>query len=347
VHHELRGLIVVGVVAAVLCAIIAIAGRDSGSSAGAARSATTVVVDAGAAAVPAGTVTAARTTDGSATTAAAAPAGSDPATGSTVVAAALTAGGDVDGAEPGSSGDCTMSQRAARQGDTGPDVTCIQNALIAQGELAGTASGTFDTPTYEAVRKLQAAKDMFVDGVVGRETALSLGVWPDEASLVVHTPKPTPGAKDLLGYPLSSVAVSGPDAPPLPANSGSGKRLVYSRSGQRVWAVSKDEVVVRSWLVSGSKYNNEQPGVHEVYSRSETSTAWNGKAILPHMVRYQKTSIGNIGFHGIPIHVSDGSKYMTEDELGTRLSGGCQRQADRDGDFTWAFAQVGTTVVVL
>jgi peptidoglycan hydrolase-like protein with peptidoglycan-binding domain len=271
---------------------------------------------------------------------------SDPGA-STTVADASADGPDLDGAEPNASGDCTMTQRAARQGDTGPDVICIQKALIASGALTGTPSGTFDTATFKAIESLQTQKDMFVDGVVGRETALSLGVWPDEASLVVHTPKPAAGAKDLLGYPLSSVAVSGPDAPPLPANSGSGKRLVYSRSGQRVWAVDKNETVVRSWLVSGSKYNNEQPGVHTVYSRSETSTAWNGKAILPHMVRYQKTNIGNIGFHGIPIHVADGTAYMTEDELGTRLSGGCQRQANRDADFTWAFAQIGTTVVVL
>ena len=95
---------------------------------------------------------------------------------------------------------------------------------------------------------------------------------------------------------------------------------MYERKGQRVWAVDEDEQIVRSWLVTGSKYGNEQPGVHEVYSRSEQSTAWNGQAKLPLMIRYQKTDIGAIGFHGIPIHVSDGSAYQTEAELGTRLS---------------------------
>ena len=90
-----------------------------------------------------------------------------------------------------------------------------------------------------------------------------------------------------------------------------------------------------------------EPGVHVVYSKSEKSTAWNGKAILPHMVRYQKTNIGNIGFHGIPIHVSDGTAYQTEADLGQRLSGGCQRQANRDAEFVWAFADIGTTVVVI
>lgn len=65
------------------------------------------------------------------------------------------------------------------------------------------------------------------------------------------------------------------------------------------------------------------------------------------MVRWLKTDIGAIGFHALPRHVEDDSLYQTDDELGTRLSGGCQRQVDLDADFTWDFAQVGTKVVVL
>jgi lipoprotein-anchoring transpeptidase ErfK/SrfK len=38
---------------------------------------------------------------------------------------------------------------------------------------------------------------------------------------------------------------------------------------------------------------------------------------------------------------------MTEDDLGQRLSGGCQRQANADAQFMWAFADIGTKVVVL
>jgi hypothetical protein len=152
---------------------------------------------------------------------------------------------------------------------------------------------------------------------------------------------------DSWGYPVSSVTSIGENTPPLPENSGSGYRVVYERISQRVWAVDEDNNVIRSWLVSGSQYNNEYPGTYEVYSRSEQSTAWNGRAILPYMIRWRKTDIGAIGFHGIPRHVEDGSAYQTEDELGTRLSGGCQRQADPDARFLWAFADVGTTVVVL
>ncbi|MGA0878196.1 MAG: L,D-transpeptidase family protein [Ilumatobacteraceae bacterium] len=232
-------------------------------------------------------------------------------------------------------------------GDSGPEVLCLQEALIAAGYLTGTPSGRYDNATAGAVTRLQEERELFVDGLAGRETALSLGIWIEESTNVIRTPPPAPGAVDTLGFPLSSVATSGPDAPPLPPNSGSGRRLVFERAGQRVWAVDENEMVIRSWLVSGSKYNNETPGTHEVYSRSEVSTAWNGKAYLYKMVRWLKTDIGAIGFHALPVRVSDGSVYQTEEELGLRLSGGCQRQANLDADFTWEFAQLGTVVVVI
>jgi hypothetical protein len=114
-----------------------------------------------------------------------------------------------------------------------------------------------------------------------------------------------------------------------------------------VWAVDDDGLIVRSWLVSGSKYNNELPGTHQVYSRSEVSTAWNGKAFLPLMVRWLKTERGAIGFHSIPLHREDNSPYQTEAELGQRLSGGCQRQAPADAKFIWEWATIGTPDVVV
>ena len=254
---------------------------------------------------------------------------------------------DITGEEPTSDEPCVITELSLAGGDTGPSVTCLQEALIVAGFLNTAATGVYDNATAAAVEKLQTDRDLFVDGKTGRETALSLGVWPDENSLVIRTPPPTPGAVDLLGYELSSVATSGPDTPPLPPDSGSGRRLVYDRAGQRIWAVGEDNVVIRSWLVSGSKYNNETPGSHAVYSRSDVSTAWNGKAFLYKMVRWLKTDIGAIGFHALPIRRSDNTPYQTDAELGTRLSGGCQRQANLDADFTWEFAQIGTPVIVI
>lgn len=242
---------------------------------------------------------------------------------------------------------CRFEGRVVHFGSEGPDVACLQQALIDAGAGRVGVTGTFDQATYEAVVALQTERGLFVDGVAGRETAVSLEIWRDEQANVIRTPPPPPGAVDLLGFPLSSVATSGPDAPPLPEGSGTGRRLVYERAGQRVWAVDGNERVIRSWLVTGSMYENELPGTHYVYSRSLESTAWNGEARLPKMVRWLQTERGHIGFHGIPTDVKTGEPYQTDAELGTRLSGGCQRQADLDADFVWEFAPEGTKVVVL
>jgi peptidoglycan hydrolase-like protein with peptidoglycan-binding domain len=353
VRHDRRALLVTMVAAAVVCGLIGLAQRNSGDNT---ASASSIVPDGTAAVVPAvdagasgDVIGVATTLPTAATSPATAGAPLDGAVTTTIAADAAPPGGDLDGGEDTTSDACTLDKMSIRQGDTGAAVTCLQEALVTAGFYSGAVTGQFDQATFAAVESLQTEKALFVDGVVGRETAISLGIWPDEEALVVRTPIPPAGAMDLMGYPLSSVAVSGndPNMPPLPEGSGSGKRLVYDRAGQRVWAVDKNERVIRSWLVSGSKYGNELPGTHQVYSRSEQSTAWNGKAILPKMVRWLQTRIGHIGFHGIPRHVEDNSRYQTDAELGTRLSGGCQRQADIDAAFVWDFAQIGTTVVVL
>lgn len=266
--------------------------------------------------------------------------------GAEVELTGLDEGVDVDGTPERADGGCTIEALSLRLGASGDGVSCLQDALRAEGHFTAEIDGEFGDSTLRAAMDYQTAQDLFVDGVVGRETAIALEVWPDEESLVTRTPEPAPGAKDLWGVELSPVASAGDDAPPLPENSGTGRRVVYDRAGQRVWAVGENGQIIRSWLVSGSTYSNELPGTHEVYSRSEMSTAWNGKAWLPQMIRWLKTERGAIGFHAIPLHVEDNSPYQGSDELGTRLSGGCQRQHNWDAAFMWEFATIGTKVVV-
>ena len=323
--EDLRGLVSVAVVATVVIGAMSLTGGDNKDSTAAAAATPTSasVVDS-----TAGTIT----SDSVITT--------DASTETTVVGDELTVGGtDEDG--------CIMVERSVTVGSTGPTVTCLQTAMASDGIYTGAISGVYDQATFDAVRALQVREDLFVDGLAGRETGIFLGIWPDEASLVEHTPAPAAGAVDLTGHPMSTVSSAGADAPALPPESGSGRRLVYSRAGQRIWAVDADGQILRSWLVSGSKYNNETPGTHQVYSRSEQSTAWNGKAYLPFMVRWLKTDIGAIGMHSLPIRRSDGTVYQTEAELGQRLSGGCQRQAPADAQFVWDWAEIGTVVVVV
>src|SRR5689334_19692898 len=54
----------------------------------------------------------------------------------------------------------------------------------------------------------------------------------------------------------------------LPSSSGSGKRVVFSKSAQRVWLVDAQGSPVSTYLVSGSVTDNLEPGKYHVYSRS-------------------------------------------------------------------------------
>lgn len=71
---------------------------------------------------------------------------------------------------------CTISQ-TLRLSATNPDVTCLQNALIAGGWMTTAATGIFDAPTDTAVRAAQTARGLTVDGIVGPQTGKALGIW--------------------------------------------------------------------------------------------------------------------------------------------------------------------------
>ncbi len=131
----------------------------------------------------------------------------------------------------------------------------------------------------------------------------------------------------------------------LPADSGTGRRVVFSESAQRVWLVGADETVQRTYLVSGSIYENLEPGTFEVYSRSEDAIGIDDSGTMKYFVRFtQGTSGAAIGFHDIPI--DDGGPIQTVAQLGTPLSHGCIRQKRTDAIALWDFAPEGTTVVV-
>lgn len=133
--------------------------------------------------------------------------------------------------------------------------------------------------------------------------------------------------------------------PPLPAGSGTGRRIVFSEGEQRVWLVDAAGVVLRSYLVSGSIYDNLDPGTYRVFSRSRYAVGIDDSGTMEYFVRFTHGDAGAaIGFHTIP--VDDGEPVQTLDQLGTPLSHGCIRQRKADAVALWDFAPVGTTVVV-
>ena len=59
-------------------------------------------------------------------------------------------------------------------GNTGSKVRSLQNRLIELGYLSGSASGTYDDATEEAVRAFQARNGQWVDGKAGPDTQTAL-----------------------------------------------------------------------------------------------------------------------------------------------------------------------------
>jgi hypothetical protein len=146
--------------------------------------------------------------------------------------------------------------------------------------------------------------------------------------------------KGGLGYWIAT----GSAFPPLPTNSGEGRRVVYSNGQQRIWLVESNGVVVNSFRVSG-RLGAPPFGTYSIASKSIMSSS--GSLRLPYMSRFYRASSGKwIGFHGIPLR-SDGTPIQTDAQLGQPLSHGCVRMNQEDVKVVWAFTPVGTKVVVV
>jgi hypothetical protein len=160
------------------------------------------------------------------------------------------------------------------------------------------------------------------------------------------------GSPESPGKPSGSPETDRPEGgasadETLPADSGEGYRVVFSEPRQRVWLVESDGTVARTYPVSGSLYDNLDPGTYEVYSRSEQAYAFDGSGSMKHFVRFAEGDTGAaIGFHDIPLDNS-GRLVQTVDQLGSAQSHGCIRQEEDDAVALWDFAPIGTEVVVV
>jgi lipoprotein-anchoring transpeptidase ErfK/SrfK len=180
-------------------------------------------------------------------------------------------------------------------------------------------------------------------------------VTPDadasDSSLSTLSTSSTPTAPETDG-PAASVPDTGqadraPDPTALPAASGTGRRIVFDQSAQRVWLVgAQDDDVQRTYPVSGSVTNNLQPGTYSVYSQSRWAVGVDDSGVMQYFVRFTQGPTGAaIGFHSIP--TKNGVPQQTKAQLGTPQSHGCIRQNLPDAIALWNFAPVGTKVVVV
>jgi hypothetical protein len=130
----------------------------------------------------------------------------------------------------------------------------------------------------------------------------------------------------------------------LQAGTGSGRRIVFDMSDQRVWLVSKGDKVLRTYLVSGSLTDNLHPGTYAVYSKSRWALGVDESGVMQYFVRFTRGAHAAIGFHSIPTR--NGRPLQTRADLGSPQSHGCIRQLLPDAIHLWEFAPVGTRVVV-
>ena len=231
--------------------------------------------------------------------------------------------------------------------------TTTSSTTTTSSEAPTTAPASTDAPTTEPSTTAPPSTESPTSAAVTTTTAGPLvlnAAASVSAAVPITGPAAASGATPQRG---SQVQLQAPPPPPpaeweLPANSGSGRRAVYSKSLQRVWAVDETGTVIKTHRVSGRlDPNDPAPGVYSVYSRSiRTFAVHNPSITWSYMVRFAHGSNGgNIGFHEIPYQY--GHPVQTVDQLGDALSGGCVRQAPEDAIWMWNWAQIGTVVVVL
>jgi hypothetical protein len=159
-------------------------------------------------------------------------------------------------------------------------------------------------------------------------------------------PAGSPASEQASGASSAAAPAEEPADVPLPADSGSGRRVVFDMSEQRVWLVGANDTVRRTYPVSGSRTDNLAAGSYEVYSRSMDAVSYTYEETMRYMVRFATGEQAAIGFHDIP-RDQQNRPVQTRAELGQPLSSGCIRQARPDAKALWRFAGLGTSVVVV
>ncbi|MBY8881819.1 L,D-transpeptidase [Actinacidiphila acidipaludis] len=122
----------------------------------------------------------------------------------------------------------------------------------------------------------------------------------------------------------------------LPADCGSGMRVVYSVSRHRVWLVRNDERVLRSYEVTAG---DPPPalGTHQVFARGARGQGGDG-APVEHVVLFAQTGGSNIGFSAAVGRARKGHTAEPTPAI---------RETRPDGAALWQFATIGTTVEVV
>jgi hypothetical protein len=142
---------------------------------------------------------------------------------------------------------------------------------------------------------------------------------------------------------VQRTATTSPDKPILPyPKDGSGRRIIYSNSGGRVWMIDATGELHKTHQVSGRR-GIPAAGRYKVYSMSRYAWAPYDGITMEYMVRFARGE-WPYGFHSIPVWPGD-DPLQTPAQLGTRRSGGCVRQLWDDAQAVFEWSTIGTRVI--
>jgi LysM repeat protein len=79
-----------------------------------------------------------------------------------------------------------------RVGARGAQVSCLESTLRAKGLQSSYVDDYFGTVTRSTIIRFQRANRLYVDGVVGPQTARALGIWGSGTAAPTPTPPPAP-----------------------------------------------------------------------------------------------------------------------------------------------------------
>ena len=219
--------------------------------------------------------------------------------------------------------ECTVD-RFIYAGVDAPQVECLEDVLAFDGYLTAAADTVYDDAAVDAVQAFQAENGLEVDGVVGPQTAVALGLWTRADRF-----PPDPATCPAVGH-----------------------AAVVDRALQRGWLCS-DGAVVREFPITSAR-SQPDPGTYPVYAKDlRSSSNFTGQySEMTHFVAFTRGKYqgARIAFHSVPTY-RDGSYVQPLESVGTAErfgdSSGCIRVLPDDAIAIWDWLTVDDTVIVL
>ncbi|GGV52202.1 hypothetical protein [Streptomyces griseoflavus] len=176
-------------------------------------------------------------------------------------------------------------------------------------------------------------------------TGLTTGAIAAVAVLAVQADQGTKPTAATSRPSASATADAKPSAEPeqkkpaaVPADSGTGRRIVYSLEQKRVWLVDASDAARRSFTVWPGTVSPD-PGSYAIGTRTEATTGSDGVQV-EHIIYFAAKS-------GISVAFSNAVDGSSPPPAAPDAKTGGIRVTKADGQALWTFGTAGTTVRVV